>query len=83
MREDGSISQRLKAAGATDDMVVQYQRYFASGNRQGQERLLCRCRRIQQDRLNADREKLACLDYIIAKVEETQTFFEGDKKEQL
>ena len=81
MKKDTPINQKLREIGATDDMIAQYERYLESGNRQGQERLLCRFRRMQQDRLNEDREKLACLDYIISKVERTQTFFERDKKE--
>ena len=81
MKQDTPINQKLRETGATDDMIAQYQRYLESGNRQGQERLLCRFRRMQNDRLKRDREKLACLDYIIAKVEKTQVLLEGDEKE--
>ena len=80
MKQDTIINQKLKETGATDEMIEQYQRYLESGNRQGQERLLCRFRRMQNDRLNQDRDRLACLDYIIAKVERTQAFSEKDKK---
>ena len=83
MKQDTPINQKLRETGATDDMIAQYQRYLESGNRQGQERLLCRFRRMQNDRLKRDREKLACLDYIIAKVEKTQAFVEADKKEPI
>ena len=81
MKQDTPINQKLRETGATDDMIAQYQRYLESGNRQGQERLLCRFRRMQNDRLKRDREKLSCLDYIIAKVEKTQVFLEGDEKD--
>ena len=74
MKQDTLINQKLRETGATDDMIAQYQRYLESGNRRGQERLLCRFRRMQNDRLKRDREKLACLDYIITKVEKTQVF---------
>ena len=83
MKQDTIINQKLRETGATDEMIEQYQRYLESGNRQGQERLLCRFRRMQNDRLNQDRDRLACLDYIIAKVERTQAFFAGDKKKPI
>lgn len=69
MKNNSALDQKLKEAGVTGDMLTQYQRYADSGNRNGQERVLCRCRRIKKDTLNKDREKLACLDYIIARVE--------------
>ncbi len=72
MKNDSNISQRLKEAGATDDMIAQYQRYLDTGNKQGQKSLLCRFRRIRNDALNKDRAKLACLDYIIARIEKTE-----------
>ena len=80
MKQDTIFNQKLRETGATDEMIEQYQRYLESGNRQGQERLLCRFRRMQNDRLNQDRDRLACLDYIIARVERTQAFSERDKK---
>lgn len=80
MKQDMMINQKLRETGATDEMIEQYQRYLESGNRQGQERLLWRFRRMQNDRLNQDRDRLACLDYIIAKVERTQAFSTGDEK---
>ena len=83
MKQDTLISQKLREAGVTDDMIAQYRRYLESGNRQGQERLLCRFRRMQNDRLRQEREKLACLDYIIARVEKTQAFVGADKKEPI
>ena len=72
MEMDTAIRQRLKEAGATDDMILEYQRYLDAGDKQGQKRLLCRFRRIQSETLKKDREKLACLDYIIAKIEQTE-----------
>ena len=78
MKEDLTFSQKLKEAGADDDLIEQYQRYTDSGNRRGQERVLCRCRRIKNDMLKEDKEKLACLDYIIARVEKTHDLFENN-----
>lgn len=72
MNKDTAIRQRLRETGAPDDMILQYQRYLDSGNKQGQKRLLCKLHRIQSEALNQDRERLACLDYIIARVEKTQ-----------
>ena len=77
MKRDASVSQKLKEAGAADDLIVQYQRYAESENMLGQERVLRRCRRIKNDTLKKDREKLACLDYIIARVEKTHELFKG------
>ena len=77
MKEDLTFSQKLKEAGADDDLIEQYQRYTDSGNRRGQERVLCRCRRIKNNILKEDKEKLACLDYIIARVEKTHDLFEN------
>ena len=77
MNKDAMIQQELKKIGAPDDLIAQYQRYLDSGNRQGQERLLCRFRAMQSETLRKDREKLACLDYIIAKVERTGELFEN------
>ena len=71
MQKDRATSQRLKEAGIPNDIIMQYERYLDSGNKQGQKRLLCQFRRIQNDALKRDREKLACLDYIIARVEKT------------
>ena len=65
----GKESQFLKDAGADADMISLYQRYLDAGNKQGQERVLCRCRRSQSEKLKSDREKLARIDYMIAKVE--------------
>lgn len=62
-------TQFLKYAGADDYMISLYQRYLDAGNKQGQERVLCRCRRLQNEKLKSNREKLARLDYMIAKVE--------------
>ena len=78
MKEDLTFSQKLKEAGADDDLIEQYQRYTDSGNRRGQERVLCRCRGIKNDTLKEDKEKLACLDYIIARVEKTHDLFENN-----
>ena len=75
MKENLTFSQKLKEAGADDGLIEQYQRYADSENRHGQERVLRRCRMIKNNTLKENREKLACLDYIIARVEKTHTFF--------
>ena len=77
MREDMIRGQKLKEAGMADELLAQYQRHLDSGNRQGQERLLCRFRCAQRERLTQNREKLACLDYIMAKVEKSGDLFGG------
>ena len=75
MKQDADVCQRLREVGMTDEMISEYQRCADAGNRAGQERLLCRLRRMQYDKLERERQKLTCLDYITAKVEKTQTFF--------
>ena len=69
MKKDLMFRQKLQEAGVTDGMYALYQQYLDSQNELGQERLLYQFRRIQSEKLKADREKLACLDYMIAKVE--------------
>ena len=75
MKQEADVCQRLKEAGITAEMISEYQRCADAGNRAGQERLLRRFRRMQYDKLERERQKLTCLDYITAKVEKTQTFF--------
>ena len=77
MKKDSEFNLKLKEAGAPDDLIAQYQRYAESENRHGQEYVLRRCRRIKYDTLKEDREKLACLDYIIARVEKTHELFKS------
>ena len=72
MNKDVATERKLEIIGVPDDMIAQYQRYVDSGNRQGQERLLSRFRGMKNEALWKNREKLACLDYIIAKVEKTE-----------
>lgn len=71
MKKDMTLIQRLKESGATDDMIALYQSYLVSENRKGQERILCRCRRMKNEALQVNREKITRLDYIIASVEQT------------
>ena len=71
MKNDPALIRRLKEAGMTEDMLAQYRHYLESGNRHGQERLLCRLRRAQSELLAKDREKLMRLDYIITRVSNT------------
>ena len=71
MKMDLTLIQRLKESGATDDMIALYQSYLVSENRKGQERILCRCRRMKNEALQVNREKITRLDYIIASVEQT------------
>lgn len=78
MNRDLTHSQILKEIGVSDDMIVQYQFYLDSGNRKGQERMLRQFRRIENETLKKNREKLACMDYIIARVQNTHTLFKNN-----
>ena len=69
MIKDSVFRQKLQEAGVTDSMLALYQQYLDTGNKLGQERMLRQFRRIQSEKLKSDRDKLACLDYMIAKVE--------------
>ena len=71
MKEDLTLIEKLREAGATDEMIAQYQVCLSSENRHGQECVLCRLKKMQSERLQKSREKLACLDYIIARIEQT------------
>lgn len=78
MQRNTTIIEKLVKAGVDDDMIQKYQRCLYDGDKQGMKRLLCRSLRIRKDELLKDKEKLANLDYIIAKVEKTQDFSETD-----
>ncbi|MBD5455208.1 MAG: hypothetical protein HDR23_01815 [Lachnospiraceae bacterium] len=69
MREVTTICQRLAEEGADSIMLKQYRRYQETGCTQGQYGLVCRFRRAKSEELKREREQLACLDYMIAKVE--------------
>lgn len=72
LEKDLSLDMKLKRTGMSDEMIAQYHRYQDAGNRKGQERLLYRCRRLRSDKLKKNRETLSCLDFIIARVKNTQ-----------
>ena len=69
MKEETTICQRLTEEGADSIMLEQYRHYQETGNMQGQYRVVCRFRRVKREELKKGREQLACLDYLIAKVE--------------
>ena len=68
-----TLTAKLREAGASDEMIAEYRRYLAGGNRHGQEDVLCRLKKLQREKLRTSREKLACMDYIIARIEKTNT----------
>ena len=69
MNDETMICQRLIEEGADSMMLEQYRYYQETGNIQGQYGLVCRFRRVKSEELKKGREQLACLDYMIAKVE--------------
>ena len=69
MKEETTIFQRLTEEGAESIMLEQYQHYQETGNMRGQYGLVCRFRRVKSEELKKEREQLACLDYMITKVE--------------
>lgn len=69
MQEETMIYRRLTEEGADSAMLEQYRHFQETGNIQGQCGLICRFRREKSEDLKRGREQLACLDYMIAKVE--------------
>ncbi|MBD5508621.1 MAG: hypothetical protein HDR05_11405 [Lachnospiraceae bacterium] len=69
MKKETTICQRLTEEGADAIMMEQYRHYQETGNMQGQYGVVCRFRRTKSEELKREREQLACLDYMIAKVE--------------
>ena len=69
MQEKTTVCQILTEEGADPAMLEQYRRYQETGNIQGQCGLICRFRRKKNEELKKGKEQLACLDYMIAKVE--------------
>lgn len=69
MQKKTTIYQRLTEEGVDFAMLEQYRRYQEAGNIQGQCGLICRFRREKNEELKKGKEQLACLDYMIAKVE--------------
>ena len=69
MKDEATICRRLAEEGADSIMLEQYRHYQETGNMQGQYGVVCRFRRAKSEELKKGRERLACLDYMIAKVE--------------
>ncbi|MDE6662188.1 MAG: hypothetical protein K2K46_02480 [Lachnospiraceae bacterium] len=69
MKEETTICQRLTEEGADSIMMEKYRHYQETGNMQGQYGVVCRFRRAKSKELKKGRERLACLDYMITKVE--------------
>ena len=69
MKKKTAICQRLTEEGADSVLLEQYQHYQEEDNVRGQYGLVCRFRMAKSEELKREREKLACLDYMIAKVE--------------
>lgn len=65
------IIKILSESGAGHVQICQYIDCQNTGNKKGQERILCRCKGIQNEKLQYKRRQLLCLDYMIAKVEKS------------
>lgn len=63
------IKTVLKETGADQSQINQYIDYKNAGNKKGQERILCRCKWIQNEKLQDKKKQLMYLDYMIAKIE--------------
>lgn len=78
MREDTAICQRLTEEGADSALLEQYRRFQETDNLRGQYGLVCRFRRTKNEEMKKEKERLACLDYLLAKVEKS---FDGGQDE--
>ena len=65
------IIKILSESGAGHVQICQYIDCQNTGNKKGQERILGRCKGIQNEKLQYKRRQLLCLDYMIAKVEKS------------
>lgn len=72
MQEKITICQRLTEEGIDPVLLEQFRQYRETGNIRGQCGLICRFRREKVEVLKRKKEQLACLDYLIAKVEGNQ-----------
>ncbi len=69
MQEKTTIFQRLTEEGVDSAMLERYRHFQDTGNIRGQCGLICRFRREKSEELQKGKEQLACLDYMIAKVQ--------------
>ncbi len=69
MENRQEVIQKLKEVGVTDEMLALYQRCCDTNDESGQERLLWRFCRTKKQALTEDRQKLSCLDYLMARME--------------
>ena len=69
MEDKPEVIQKLKEAGMADEMLALYQHCYDTNDKHGQERLLRRFCRTKKQALTEERQKLFCLDYLMAKIE--------------
>ncbi len=63
------VIQKLEEAGMTEEMLALYRHCCDTDDAGGRESLLRRFCRIKKQALAEDRQKLFCLDYLMAKIE--------------
>lgn len=78
MQEDTIICRRLTKEGADAAILEQYRQYQETDNIRGQYGLICRFRRTKNEEIKKEKEQLACLDYLLAKMEQS---FDGGQRE--
>ena len=69
MEDNLDVIRKLKDAGMTDEMLALYQHCCDTKDEGGQERLLRRFCGTKKQALTEDRQKLFCLDYLMARIE--------------
>lgn len=69
MANKREVIQKLKEVGVTDEMIALYRHCCDTNDESGKERLLRRFCRIKKQALTEDRQRLSCLDYLIARIE--------------
>ena len=69
MENKWEVIQKLKEVGVTDEMLVLYRHCCDTDDENGMKRLLRRFCGIKKQALTEERQRLSCLDYLMAKIE--------------
>ena len=69
MENKWEVIQKLKEVGVTDEMLTLYRHCCDTNDENGMKRLLQRFCKIKKQALTEDRQKLFCLDYLMARIE--------------
>lgn len=63
------VRRKLKDAGMANEMLALYQHCCDTNDKSGRKRLLLQFYRTKKQALTEERQKLFCLDYLMARIE--------------